>query len=427
MLLNYISSGLPELDVNHVTQMRMDQIIPYLMHSAWKKKYRIVSDREDAKFKSRLEFAEALDRFLSDWRLEHVSLEDIRDEKLGLILSSGNLSETFRANSGLSILQLEKLFNARIASRIRFLCSETEEERAELMKKYKNYYHSDQKKRDVTEIYISFLETLEDGTDRRSFEKSKEEVRKGEYDIYDAAAVALIWKRLLVKKDEDEFSQIIIDEAQDYGEAVYYALRKLMPACNFTVMGDVSQNIRYDTGMNDWEGLKKILLERETDSFFLLSKSYRNTIEISEFAGTVLEKAMQGGYKIQPVVRHGKPVSVKTVRKEQLQGQLKETVDRLVGSGYETIAVICKTEEDAKNVRRMLCMDGNTEFSNGVMVLPVSLTKGLEFDAVVLWKPDRERYGNNPKDAKLLYVAITRALHELHMILDGELTELLAK
>lgn len=238
MLLNYISSGLPELDVNHVTQMRMDQIIPYLMHSAWKKKYRIVSDREDAKFKSRLEFAEALDRFLSDWRLEHISLEDIRDEKLGLILSSGNLSETFRANSGLSILQLEKLFNARIASRIRFLCSETEEERAELMKKYKNYYHSDQKKRDVTEIYISFLETLEDGTDRRSFEKSKEEVRKGEYDIYDAAAVALIWKRLLVKKDEDEFSQIIIDEAQDYGEAVYYALRKLMPACNFTVMGD---------------------------------------------------------------------------------------------------------------------------------------------------------------------------------------------
>ena len=350
--------------------------------------------------------------FLSDWRLEHISLEDIRDEKLGLILSSGNLSETFRANSGLSILQLEKLFNARIASRIRFLCSETEEERAELMKKYKNYYHSDQKKRDVTEIYISFLETLEDGTDRRSFEKSKEEVRKGEYDI---------------KKDEDEFSQIIIDEAQDYEEAVYYALRKLMPACNFTVMGDVSQNIRYDTGMNDWEGLKKILLERETDSFFLLSKSYRNTIEISEFAGTVLEKAMQGGYKIQPVIRHGKPVSVKTVRKEQLQGHLKETVDRLVGSGYETIAVICKTEEDAKNVRRMLCMDGNTEFSNGVMVLPVSLTKGLEFDAVVLWKPDRERYGNNPKDAKLLYVAITRALHELHMILDGELTELLAK
>lgn len=38
-----------------------------------------------------------------------------------------------------------------------------------------------------------------------------------------------------------------------------------------------------------------------------------------------------------------------------------------------------------------------------------------------------ERYGNNPKDAKLLYVAITRALHELHMILDGELTDLLEK
>lgn len=38
MLLNYISSGLPELDVNHVRQMRMDVFLPYLMGNTWKKK-----------------------------------------------------------------------------------------------------------------------------------------------------------------------------------------------------------------------------------------------------------------------------------------------------------------------------------------------------------------------------------------------------
>ena len=38
MLLNYISSGLPELDVNHVSQMRMDVFLPYFMGNAWKKK-----------------------------------------------------------------------------------------------------------------------------------------------------------------------------------------------------------------------------------------------------------------------------------------------------------------------------------------------------------------------------------------------------
>lgn len=50
----------------------------------------------------------------------------------------------------------------------------------------------------------------------------------------------------------------------------------------------------------------------------------------------------------------------------------------------------------------------------------MTLTKGLEFDAVILWKPDSEHYGENAREAKLLYVAITRALHELHMILDKE-------
>lgn len=65
-------------------------------------------------------------------------------------------------------------------------------------------------------------------------------------------------------------------------------------------------------------------------------------------------------------------------------------------------------------------------FRNGVMVLPVTMTKGLEFDAVILWKPDKAHYGKNPREAKLLYVAITRALHELHMILDEEPSGLFA-
>ena len=80
-------------------------------------------------------------------------------------------------------------------------------------------------------------------------------------------------------------------------------MKQLLPDCYFTIMGDVSQNIRYETGMNDWEGLKRVMFAKENDGFRLLAKSYRNTIEISECAGKVLEKASQGSYKIQPVIR----------------------------------------------------------------------------------------------------------------------------
>ena len=50
------------------------------------------------------------------------------------------------------------------------------------------------------------------------------------------------------------------------------------------------------------------------------------------------------------------------------------------------------------------------------MVLTVPETKGLEFDCVLLWKPDLKGYKENPKLAKLLYVAATRALHELFVV-----------
>lgn len=62
-------------------------------------------------------------------------------------------------------------------------------------------------------------------------------------------------------------------------------------------------------------------------------------------------------------------------------------------------------------------IDGNeTGFQTGTMVLPVQLTKGLEFDAVILWKPEMEKAQNSSKEAKLRYVAVTRALHELHIL-----------
>lgn len=224
-------------------------------------------------------------------------------------------------------MQLEKLLNARIASRIRFLCPDGNDTlKQNKLKEYRKYFDSSVHKWTELQIYLEFL--------KKYFPElpAVSSASKGELDLYDAAALGLIRQRILLKKAEDEFSQLIIDEAQDFGEMIYYVLKQMLPGCYFTVMGDVSQNIRYETGMNDWEGLKKALFEKENDS---------------------------------------------------------------------------------------------SSFHNGVMVLPVTLTKGLEFDAVILWKPDEEHYGNNAREAKLLYVAITRALHELYLLGNKEISGLM--
>ncbi|MFQ9152428.1 MAG: ATP-binding domain-containing protein [Blautia sp.] len=65
------------------------------------------------------------------------------------------------------------------------------------------------------------------------------------------------------------------------------------------------------------------------------------------------------------------------------------------------------------------------EFGSGVMVLPVEYTKGLEFDAVLLYHPSEEHYPSEDAYVKLLYVAATRALHELAVVHTGDLTDLI--
>lgn len=423
MLLNYISSGLPELDVNHVRQMRMDMFLPYLLEKSWKKKYKIVEGNQDAQGKSRLEFISALEDFLKAWIDRYLQLKDIRDKDLGLILSEDNMQDTKMRNPELSFFQLEKLFHQRIRKRIQFLCTEREESFCrEKLQEYKNWFCSSKNKWTEAGVYLSFLE--ERKVRGNSYEDTIIRVEKGEFDLYDAAALCLIRKRIFLKKETDEFSQIILDEAQDFGESVYYVLKQVLPKCYFTIMGDVSQNIRYETGLNNWEILKKILLREGKDSFYLLAKSYRNTIEISEHAGRVLEKASLGGYKIQPVIRHGNPVCVKMGQKEHLEEELKTLLGN-IQKKFETIAVICRDEKDTEEVQKILGIEKQEGFCNGIMVLPVAITKGLEFDAVVLWQPDKERYGENIKEAKLLYVAITRALHELYLLGEHELTGLL--
>lgn len=419
MLLNYISSGLPELDVNHVRQMRMDLFIPYLMGKSWKKKYTLIADRKDAPVRSKLDFVEKLDTYLLEFERQHLNLTAIIDSEIGRIFSSENMEEIRHLNPGLSMLQFEKLLNNRIKDRIKSLCSHWEpDERKTKIAEYRNYFHSANNKWTELSLYIEFLKTEDMDT---------EEISRGKLDIYDAAALALIYRRILMKNTVDEFSQIIVDEAQDFGEMIYYVLRKLLPHCYFTIMGDVSQNIHFETGMNEWTGLKKAIFENPEDSFCLLSKSYRNTIEISRCAGKVLDKASQGSYKIDPVIRHGPEAQYIQCSCDELGTTLQQTLHKLCEKNYETIAVICRSESDASDVKKLLDrQEENTDhFENGIMVLPVALTKGLEFDAVILWKPDNNHYSMNTREAKLLYVAITRALHELYMIGDEPLSRLL--
>ncbi|MDO4324999.1 MAG: ATP-binding domain-containing protein [bacterium] len=462
MLLSYITSGLPELDVNNVKQMRMDCFLAYLMGKSFKKTYKTVAVNEDGSRKSRLKFAKELEDFLKRKREEALQHETIEDSLLGVLLTKETIWEICMQFSDKSLAELLVMMNERIKQRIQFLWDDDKDKLKVKQAAYRGYFAMPKSWKSEQVLYLEFLQEC------GGMEATVERVKKQQFDVYDIAALALIWKRIFVKNQPDEFSQIIVDEAQDFGEMLYYVMQQVLPKCYFTIMGDVSQNINYETGMNDWESLKEGIFMPGRDSFRLLAKSYRNTIEISEFAGKVLEKASAGQYRIQPVIRHGKAVECIQETEEHLAEKLKELTEQIEKKGYETTAVVCRNKEEAEDVKKRLAelwkqdkkketklqnqeesqkesqeeeqekkQKGNLKknqekteqaldgFHKGLMVLPIEFVKGLEFDAVILWKPDSAHYGNNAKEAKLLYVAITRALHELYLLGTEEMTDLI--
>ena len=199
-------------------------------------------------------------------------------------------------------------------------------------------------------------------------------------------------------------------------------------------MGDVSQNIRFGVGLNDWEQLKEVILLGEEDKFGILSKSYRNTVEISKFAEKILSHGCFSSYPIEPIIRHGKEVQVvKQQKEEQLLSIAVEQLKEWQKEGYDTIAVICRNAQQATKLAKELGEQieisesdlEKAEFGKGILVLPVEYTKGLEFDAVLIYNPTKEDYPVDNGHAKLLYVATTRALHELTIIHLENRTELI--
>ncbi|MBR4083836.1 MAG: ATP-binding domain-containing protein [Lachnospiraceae bacterium] len=429
LLLNYITSGLPELDVPDIKHLRMDQLFIRLCEKDWQKKNRVVDPDETARLRCTQIFMQELELYLIHKREEYVNTSTYSDPQLGTILSQSNNETLFRETPTASINTLLGMLDDRVKTRIKFLMSGMEKDLIQAkLKEHAGHYKNMRPTISIYDFYINFLTQwmVEHGFNQEnspSLQTHLNRLASREYDLYDIAALALIHYRVTQKEPNQEFGLLFMDEAQDFGIGAYYVLRKLLPATYFTIMGDVSQNINYHTGLNDWYELQKLFLTSEKDCFMLLQKSYRNTIEISEYAGKILEKASFGRYKITPVIRHGIPVNEQNFWSDMEMAEYATgLIEQIRVKGYTTTAIICNTEEETRRAREILSVytpltDGNNNnFSEGTMVLPIHLVKGLEFDTVILWNPDMKHGMEKPETAKLLYVACTRALHELHIL-----------
>ena len=134
------------------------------------------------------------------------------------------------------------------------------------------------------------------------------------------------------------------------------------------------------------------------------------------------------------VIRSGVPVVHKTFadRKAREEEIVRVIREETLGGG--TIAVIERDAERAKalyeslkrNCELRLIEDKLTSFAHAAYVSASADTKGLQFDAVIIPDAGANVYAREPRQARLLYLAITRALHRLYVFSEGEQSALLA-
>ncbi len=439
ILLNYITSVLPELDVYGIRQMTMEQLFIRLLYEDWDEEKYMVHTINRADEKNSIKGGSGwffdLENFCRTYEAEQIPREPVRLEKTGTLLLDAEYIDNYcREQSTLSMEGKMCMLNEILLAKFENEVSGKEvtfpaREKKALKRKYEKYFGDGKWRGSIFDLYLQFLE--------QQAEKGKAvEVPENSFDVYDLAALAYLYKRIKENDPVREASHVVIDEAQDFGMMAYQVLHYCLRDCTYTIMGDTSQNIHFSYGLNDWEELKKLILTGTYDAFGVLRKSYRNTVEISDFANEILRHGDFAIYPVEPVLRHGT-----TVQKEAFADEaalLAAGVQKIKAwqeQGYETIAVVCRDEAEAAATARKLKKyvpvveeDLETaEFGEGVMVLPVAYTKGLEFDAVLLLDPTEEKYPENDGQVKLLYVAATRALHELAVLYTGKLTGILAK
>ncbi|MFF7712835.1 RNA polymerase recycling motor ATPase HelR [Streptomyces sp. NPDC007988] len=184
------------------------------------------------------------------------------------------------------------------------------------------------------------------------------------------------------------FAHIVVDEAQELTDAEWQMLLLRCPSRSFTIVGDRAQ-ARHGFTESWRERLERIGLDRiETAS---LSINYRTPEEVMAEAEPAIRAALPDANVPQSVRSTGVPVVHGSV------ADLDSVLDAWLAAHADGIA----------------CVIGDPTFraTPRVRSLTPELSKGLEFDLVVLVDPDA--FGTGVEGAVDRYVAMTRATGQL--------------
>ena len=265
---------------------------------------------------------------------------------------------------------------------------------------------------DMKEIYRNFF-TSKEFENAYPYQISEAYLRKlDEKTIsFEDACLFVYMKSLLQFLGNDyQIEQTIIDEAQDYNKLQYILLKKILKKSKFTILGDINQTINPYYEYKSLEDLKEVF---EGSNYLELTKTYRSSPEIIEHANKILN------LNLVSAIRRDTKIPVIFRNKDNYKEQMIYDIETLQKK-CKSIAIITKTDTEAIDIYKKLkpsfeeltlITSGSKNFNRKLIVIPSYMSKGLEFDASIIYTEKDNKY--KPEEKYLYYVSCTRSQHYL--------------
>lgn len=227
-----------------------------------------------------------------------------------------------------------------------------------------------------------------------------------------------------------QLEYVFIDEMQDYSIAALIYLKHVFPKAKFTILGDSEQAL-----FKEIEPPHQLLdrlstaLKAKKPNLIVLNRSYRSTTEITNFAKSLLPD----GDQILPFNRHGDlPRIILRYSQADATNALLDEV-KAQAEAFETVAILTKNAVQAHAVYQQLRQFGNVNLlkdtdrvlPSGILIMPIYLAKGLEFDAVIAYDVSETNY-SDPRATGILYTIASRAMHQLTLLSIGAACPIIA-
>ena len=443
----YISNVLPELGEDNVISSVFEDILSalligrkiqsrndFLENLIVNSKYKEIS-RNSIEFKTSSFFREILDQFLIDIPRQWIEFEDVYYEGKCVvsrqILKDKILGRT-ETPLGIKLEQLEDYILEQIFGTGK---GRGHKEEKNLIKQEIQKFI----KIDIVELYkilfsneayfYSLLQNsnLSQGI-KSIWEYTRENLEADRLYYDDAIAIAYLYLKIYGTNKYKNIKQVVIDEAQDYYPLQYEIFNLLFSNAKFTILGDMKQTLAKKEDISFYEQIQKILNKKKS-SLIMLDKSFRCTNEILNFSLKFIEKSSQ----IKSFNRNGDSPKVYIADNSEIFiDEIVKEIKLCQEKGFQSICLICKTEKNSTYLFNkikhkldiQLIKNGSASDLQGVFILPVYMSKGLEFDAVLICDADSQNY-HDEDDKNLLYVACTRALHKLSLFCENEVSPLI--